>query len=268
MRLKNKLTFVFSLELFLAFWIPGDCFAEIDYRQVFTKGVWATDCNPELKAAPAFFIDSDARQITILHLYGDQINQGFEIKNFSIKDDTISYQYEYKGKESRETIKLNESEFKVLSSINSYDLRENTVFKNCGLGTFIFKYAERVKIKLENYRSTIKSGVKEIDVIDMIVNINEYINKRVLIQCTINSMGIDFGLCHSRDGSQSIFIEKVDIDKDFYKWLLTNCARRFYEQNNSGCTNVWVTGIVMNKVSPGLKNVKLYGLEEDFPYTE
>lgn len=268
MKSKNRQIFILFFIFFSGFFISNVCLADTDYQKTFLDGAWAPDCNPELKAMPAFFFENSEKKINMMHLYGNQINQEFQLSGFTTKDNTIRYQYEYKGKESRETIEIHESEFKVLWSTNSYNLRENSIFKNCDHTSSVFKSAQRAKIKLQKYRSLIKSGVQEVDAIDLIVNINEYLNKKILIQCTVNLMGVNFGNCRSRDDSQSITIEKNGIDKDFYKWLLTNCSRQFYRDNNSNCRNVWVTGVATNVPFPGIKNLKLYEYEEDFPFTE
>ncbi len=116
------------------------------------------------------------------------------------------------------------------------------------------KAASRYQLREEKRRqSLISSGIYEIDIIKLIVNINEYKNKKVLIRCTESGHKGTYILCGNE--KHNIKIDVKSINKKLHEEFLHDCA---YLNGRSGGCSAEIVGTVSGSVEPILMNAYKY----------
>jgi len=239
--------------------------ADVNF-DTFLNKAWGAKCGT-FHYDGAFFIKKD-QTVAKLYFFKNGVNSRRTLGKPTARGSKLSYEMTSDaGEKGIETIELVDDGYRVIERIfngvqeikNGKFLKDNTdveVIVSCAPGTDIFEYYVKARNRYEKFENLLKLGHLETNVIDLIVDIDQYAGKKVLVKCWVNLMDGSGGNCRSEDDAQSVVLGIKGIDKDFFKWLLSNCPNRFANQNSGTCKELWVTGTVVRSSPTRLEDVR------------
>ena len=245
--------------------ISAKCIAQVNIS-MFLNQAWSEECG--LFNDGGVYFTNTNQVIKKLYFEGGEVYSTLILTRLTTRGNTLKYEYTNEaGERGSETIELVTNGYRVLERFlkgvqqikNGKMLQDNSdlkVISACASDTHLYRDYEKAVVRLEQSENLRKTGYLKTNVIDLIVGADQYMGKKVFLKCWVNLVDKFGGNCRSEDDAQFIGIDSKGIDKDLFKWMLTNCQNRFENENNSSCKTLWLTGTVSGSSVPRLENVR------------
>ena len=243
--------------------IPIKCMADVNFDP-FLNQPFNTDCEA---GDEGIYFKKENQTIRKIYFKNGEDPHSW-VLGISISDgNTLSYEYvDQGGIKGTEKIELFESGYRVIERIrggveqiknrrilgNKSDL---VISQKCQANSRVFEVYQRYKTYVRPLDRLRALGYIETDVIDLIVNFDQYVGKKIFLKCQLSSATSSGGSCRSEDDLQYVSWGTKGIDKIFFKQLLVNCAGP-EKQWTWYCKDIWVTATVGGSSVPRLEDLR------------